>query len=530
MLVVTDEPTDWLRGGMKNLDPNSTDEIVEEVWTTVEHERPQRYHYFYFEFGSDQYGLFRPMLENGEPIEVIRTEVLAPDKAGFVAIDEAEIEGTTFEILQELHDLGSYNFAIRDYDAKAVDTSPVGTVNIEPDWRITSSTRSKDLTDYANSVTVTGARLDDGSSYTATSEHQEEIDLMAERGLGDDGVIEKYEKSLDLETEAEVESRADRLLKESITERDESGALEIVPQMVMPGYSYNVSAWGDAFPYGGQIGQNSLYFDGNSHIEFSYKFPQESDHPGGYWTFEYLIRPDGLDAMGDNEYYTIHEISGEDPSSWIRLYGDGSIEIHGGDPDWQGRSPLGIVDNDYRQRLSVIWGPSIETTRVLVNGQVEWETDAINNSIISPYELDVTNYVGNDPNGSSGFVGGVADVRIWTSSSNSKSQEWILEHAFDDLVRTEASLGTAGIYYRLNDSSDPSLAVNHGVAQSPETADGSAGTVVGAEYQDHVGELDEVQISLGSGETMSLDFDISGRIDTELILAQRDVRRNRRAL
>ncbi|MCU4744491.1 LamG-like jellyroll fold domain-containing protein [Natronoglomus mannanivorans] len=525
MIVVTDEAVDWLRGGMKQMDG---DVVVDSQWETVTHNRPQHYHIFHFEFDSDTYNLFRPMLENDEPIEVVRTEVLAPDKDGFVTIDDVELEGTTFEVLQEIHDLGSYNFAIRDYENKAVDTFPVGTVNVEPDWRITSSTRSKDLTDYANNVTVTGARLDDGTSYTATSKHQGEIDLMQERGIGDDGVIGKYEKSIDLETEQEVEDRADRLLEESINERDESGSLEIVPQMVMPGYSYNVSVWGDAFPYGGQIGQNSLYFDDDSHIEFSYDY----DDAGSHWTFEYLIRPDGLDSMGDDEYYTIHEMYGEDPSSWIRLYGDGSIELNGGESNgWRDRSPPGVIRNDDAQRLSVIWGESASSQRVLVNGQLKWETTDVYSSIISPYDSYTTHYVGSDSDGNHGFDGGIDDVRLWTSSDSVQSHDWILEHAFDDLVRSETSIDGLGIYYRLDDSSNPEIAINYGVVGAPEDDNGgSAATIIGAEYQSAIGQLDEVQYSLGTGDTMSLDFDISGRIDTELILAKREVRRNRSAL
>ncbi|NGM69199.1 hypothetical protein G6M89_09295 [Natronolimnobius sp. AArcel1] len=529
MLVVTDEPVSWLRAGLKQMDMQLENEIVDEEWQTIEHERPQRHHLFHFEFDSDEYTHYRPMLENDEPIEIPRTEVMAPDKDGFVTIDEAEIEGTTFEVLQELHDLGSYNFAIRDYERKAVDAFPVGTVNVEPDWRIVSSTRSKDFTDYANRVTVTGARLDDGSSYTATSEHQDEIELMQERGVGDNGVIEKYEKSTDLETEAEVEDRADRLLEESVTERDESGSLSIVPQMVMSGYSYNVSAWGDSFPYGAQIGQNSLYFDGeDAGVEFSY----DGNKTGGHWTFEYLIHPQGLDEMGDDEYYTIHEISGEDPSSWIRLYGDGSIELNGGQiNDWIDRSPPGLVNNDDGQRLSIIWGPSVDIQRVLVDGQVKWETTEVTSSIIEPYDNYNTHTLGTDPDRESVYKGGLDDVRLWTSSECPQDHDWILEHAYDDLVQTETNLEECDIYYRLNDDSDPTITENYGSAEAPTSDDGgSAGTIDGAEYQDAVGELDEVQYSLGSGDTMSLDFDISGRIDTELILARKDVRRNRRTL
>ncbi|MCU4754234.1 hypothetical protein OB919_20000 [Halobacteria archaeon AArc-curdl1] len=523
MLVVTEEPVSWLRAGLKQME--NTWDYVDEEWQTIEHERPQRHHLFRFEFDSDGYEHYRPMLENGDDlIEITRSEVMAPATDGFVHIDEAVVEGTTFEVLQELHEIGSYNFAIRDYDQKAVDVFPVGTTNIEPRWRIVSSTRSKDLTDYANRVTVTGARLDDGSSYTTTAEHEDEISLMQERGVGDDGVIETYVKSTDLATEAEVEDQANRLLEEAITERDESGSLEIVPQMVMPGYSYNVSAWGDSFPYGGQIGSNSLYLDGGAGIEFSYSGTQ-----GDQWTFEYLIHPQRLDRMADDEYYMLHEWGNPSGTTCkIRLYGDGSVELEGDIGD-TARTPPNIVRNDHHQRLSITWGPGVSTSTVLINGQPRWESGDPNQILEDPY--GGMNWLGIDSDGEHGYVGGLDDVRIWTSYDSVKSSDWILEHAYVDLAGTAENLEECGIYYRFNDDSDPNMAVNYGSANAPtETDGGSAAELIDVEYQDAVGQLDEVQYSLGTGDAMSLDFDISGRIDTEFVLAKRDVRRNRRAL
>lgn len=95
-----------------------------------------------------------------------------------------------------------------------------------------------------------------------------------------------------------------------------------------------------------------------------------------------------------------------------------------------------------------------------------------------------------------------------------------------DLLETEANLSAMPVYFRFEDMSDPTTFINDGDVAQYNTDTNNAG----AEYQDAFGQLEEVQYSLGTGETISPDFDISGRIDTELIKTQRTSRSNRRSL
>jgi hypothetical protein len=127
--------------------------------------------------------------------------------------------------------------------------------------------------------------------------------------------------------------------------------------------------------------------------------------------------------------------------------------------------------------------------------------------------------------GTHGFVGGIDDVRLWTAAR--KSDDWIFEYYNEDLIEAGATLDGIGGYLRFDDFANPDDIVIDGVAQE---ANGIESTVTGAEFQDATGQLEEVQYALGAGDTITLDFDISGRIDTELIRTQRASRSNRRSL
>lgn len=522
MMVETATPVTTMEAAIKRIDESKSDNPTqEEVWDTETHNTPQRYHYFDFQLGTSDDG-FRAVLRNGpDPVEVVRTEVFAPDPAGYSTIDEVEIEGTKFEVLQELHDIGSYSFTVRDYDNLNVESFPVGAVAGQPDWSVVSSTRSLDFTDYANVVTVHGRTLDDGTRKTSTATNQSEIDELSQRGVGDDGEVQAFEKNPDLKTQAEVDSRASRLLDESVNERDESGSLEIAPQQVAPGYSYPVSNWGDAFPYGSQIGTNSLYFDGSSYVDVD----GQSDNGGGAWTWEFLIHPEGLSTMGDNEYYTLLEYDNTNSidGGYVRVYGDGSVKFGSDSGDsYNCRTTPDVVREDQSQRLSIVWGLAVDEWKVYADSQL---ADSFTSHAGPTADPEDTVYrIGAELDGSTGFVGGVDDVRLWFDSNGGRTQQEIFETKDADLINTEADLIDLAYYLRFDDSSDPTTVVNDGEAQY------LGSTVTGAQYQDVVGQLEEVQYSLGSGDTVSLDFDVSGRIDTELIETQRVSRSNRRSL
>ncbi|QKG94093.1 hypothetical protein HPS36_14885 [Halorubrum salinarum] len=521
MLVETASPVTEFKVGLKQMNLSGTQ------WDTVSYDTPQRFHVFHFEFadGDDRY---RPMLETtGETLEILRTELMAPDPDGFATIDEVELEGTVFENLQRLHELGAYTFTVRDYGTLDIEAVPVGTIAREPDWRVTDATRTLDFTDYANVVTVHGRTRNDGTQATATRKNQSEIDELAARGVGDNGEIQHFEKNPELETQSEVDSRAERLLEESVNERDEAGTLEIAPQYVAPGFTYPVSNWGDAFQYGSQIGTNSLYFDGTSHAEFEFTYSSSDGPDGGVWTTELWLHPDCIASLNADEWVTLLHVQNETAEAEIRLYGDGSINV--GEPAgsaYMTRTDPGVLRDGDAQRLSVVWRH--DERRVYVDGQLEAEYSSANPSEYDQIYVDAdgaTCYIGADGDGNHHYTGGIDDVRFWVDSGP-RSQATIRETYDIDLLETEADLGAMPVYFRFDDMTDPSTFINDGDVAQYNTDTTNAG----AEFQDAFGQLEEVQYSLGTGDTISLDFDISGRIDTELIKTQRTSRSNRRSL
>ncbi|CDK39683.1 LamG-like jellyroll fold domain-containing protein [Halorubrum sp. AJ67] len=522
VILETVEPVQSMTMRLKSFaDGDLHDSSIEVVSDSVSYDTPQRFHIFDFELGqSNRY--FRPVLENGdELLEVRRNEAFAIDPAGYATIDELELDGTEFEILQELHDAGAYTFAVRDFDTLDISAFPVNTVAGQPDWRIVDSTRTLDYTDYANRVTVHGRTRDDGTVNTSTKMNSAEVDRLSTRGVGDDGVIERFEKISDVETQSEVDSRAERLLEESVNERDESGSLEVAPQHIAPGFTYSVSNWGDAFPYGGQIGTSSLYFDGDSYVEA--EFRDEDDYN---YTYEFVIHPQELLELGDGEYQTLFEFKqgAYGSKQYVRVYGDGSVLFGEGSEGGNRatRAPPGTISNNHPQRLSVVLGPHPDR-RVYVDGQLEVEfTDF--EAVTSKITAGETYRIGADLDGNHGFVGGIDDARIWNDAA--KSGDWIFEYHNEDLIEAGADLDGIAGYFRFDDFADPDSVTIDGIPD----ADGPESSIIGAEFQSTTGQLEEVQYSLGSGETISLDFDISGRIDTELIRTQRVSRSNRRSL
>lgn len=522
MILETVDPVQSMTMKLKSFaDSGLHESSIEVVADSVSYDSAQRFHIFDFQLSqSNKY--FRPVLENGdELLEVRRNEAFAVDPAGYATIDNLELDGTEFEILQELHDAGAYTFAVRDFDTLDISAFPVNTVAGQPDWRVVDSTRTLDYTDYANRVTVHGRTRDDGTTNTSTKTNNDEVSRLSAQGVGDDGVIERFEKTADVETQSEVDSRAERLLEESVNERDESGSLEIAPQHVAPGFTYSVSNWGEAFPYGGQIGTSSLYFDGNSYVEAEFRDTDQYSY-----TYEFVIHPQELLELGDGEYQTLFEFKegAYGSKQYVRVYGDGSILFGEGSEGGNRatRAPPGTISNNHPQRLSVVLGP-FPDRRVYVDGQLEVEFDDFE-AVTSQIESGETYRIGADLDGNHGFVGGMDDVRIWNDAA--KSGDWIFEHHNEDLIEAGVDLDGIAGYFRFDDFANPDTVQIDGI---PE-ADGPESSITGAEFQSTTGQLEEVQYSLGSGETIALDFDISGRIDTELIRTQRVSRSNRRSL
>ena len=516
--IETTDPVPWLRAGLRQHNGPIGHGTIEKVTQTNDYNTPQDTHIFELKFESEDVN-YRPLVEIGDyTTEITRTDVIVPDQSDFATLDDVEINGTRLDVFQELHDLASYEFTISDYANLDVRSFPRGAVAPEPDWDIVSATRSKSFENYANSVTVEGETTN-GSVPTASASDQTEIDLLQRE-------IETFEKDPQLSTQSEVDDRAQRLLDESIAERDEGGTLEVAPEFVPVGYSYNISAWGEAFPHGGQIGSNSLYFDGTDMFGWSWSGKTQSSGDkslGNYITMEVMIHPLQIDEMGENEYQVLwHFDASGSPRFFVRLYGDGSLGLGTKLEEQQFvRTNPNIINNDTPQRLTVQWYPGSFSRpwNVYVDGQLKHEEGGTT----LPADIDDMDIiVGADMDGNHGFVGGVDDVRLWAEYDSFRSQSFIREHLYDDLVTKQIDFTSLPFYFRFDDriGGIDNSGIARGVIIDSHTA----------EYQSAYGQLEEVQYALGTGNSISLDFDISGRIDTELIDTRRQSRTTLRRL
>lgn len=150
-----------------------------------------------------------------------------------LAVLNRTFRGSLFEILQELHEVATMRFVVsHDRTEKRIESfAPGDETRALPEVAVKSQTRRKDLSDYANAVTVRSAEVG-GSRFSATVESADEIQAVGTRELTT--VIDPR-----LTTQSGVDNRARKLLARKIRERTDKGELEIAPTPVTPGFSYD---------------------------------------------------------------------------------------------------------------------------------------------------------------------------------------------------------------------------------------------------------------------------------------------------
>jgi hypothetical protein len=538
LFIATEAKLPELTAEIRNKD---TGNVVTE---TVTHSDVADTHLFDFEFanmGGDFAVRLRPdgqrpdtQSASGETarVNVARIEAFAVDPTQLVTIDDAELNGTKFEILESLCERGKFRFATTDYANDIVQTFHEDTIKPAPGWTITQESRQLDYTDYANSVTVHGKTQSDGTVNTATVSNQDEITVVGRE-------VSAFEKNPDVVTQSEVDTRAERLLSEKIAAKDESGSLDVTPQQVVPGYTYPVSTWGEAFDYEGAIGVNSLSFDGADGAPDYVEFPTDSIGFSDVFTFEFLLSPRNLAELGDDNYVGICAgvSDGGTPTfnDFVTLYGDGSVGVGFGQVDdsdpYRGRSVAGIVNAGETQRLSIVWGPGADSDasddgwELYIDGILKDRIEPNNSWSGLDVDEDIDRYkLGVDADEANPYDGGMDDVRLFYEG---RSQATIKQYAYEDILRSNtADLRSLPFYLRFDDRSDTTTAVvDSGTVYTPRD-----GTITGATYAAAYGRVEELQYTLGTDGNLRVKFDISGRVDTELIQARSEVRRNRRNL
>jgi len=124
-----------------------------------------------------------------------------------------------------------HNLADADKEIQAF--RPSDEVRALPDVTVLDEEQRLDVRDYANRVAVRGARRDDGTRPSQTIQADDEIAQFGEQTL------DVTDPSV--ETTEAAASEARRLLSERLDERDQTGRLEIVPEVVLPGPSRTVT-------------------------------------------------------------------------------------------------------------------------------------------------------------------------------------------------------------------------------------------------------------------------------------------------
>ncbi|MDT3434682.1 hypothetical protein [Haloarcula sp. 1CSR25-25] len=168
--------------------------------------------------------------------------VLVPDSP--TSLSDYSTEGTPMEVLQDLHELAGMRFTVSHQQTgpRVESYVPEETVKTD-DWTATEWDSSLDATNYANAVEVYGGESSDGSRAFARAADQSEIDRLS------DEILVRIDDET-LTTDADCQARADSELANRLTEDDLSGSVEIIPQVVLPGYHYTISEFdtGDGAP------------------------------------------------------------------------------------------------------------------------------------------------------------------------------------------------------------------------------------------------------------------------------------------
>jgi hypothetical protein len=153
-------------------------------------------------------------------------------------IGDKQLEGDHMRNAQRLHELAGMRFVVHhDPDEVTVESFAPGDVVREAGFVVEDRTRKLDARGYANDVTMRGA-------YDSTAGER----LKATRSNAAEqaryGTWHYDETDTSLETQADVDSAAVELLNAKLRELDITGALNIVPVNVAPGFSYPVE-WAD---------------------------------------------------------------------------------------------------------------------------------------------------------------------------------------------------------------------------------------------------------------------------------------------
>lgn len=153
-------------------------------------------------------------------------------------IEDQTFEGNLLDILQDMHEYGGLRFHVEYLEnSKKVYTYARGQNQLQQNvnWTVNNRTRSVDVRDYANHVTVRG-EIVNGSRPTTTVKSDSEIQTHGKKHFD--------EINPSLSNSSDVKSRARTLLANKQRQDQLKATLDIVPMTVTPGPDYLVE-WPD---------------------------------------------------------------------------------------------------------------------------------------------------------------------------------------------------------------------------------------------------------------------------------------------
>ncbi|UBF23383.1 hypothetical protein HATV-3_gp33 [Haloarcula tailed virus 3] len=167
---------------------------------------------------------------NGQTINSLEIRI---DGNDLVVFADRTFEGSDFEILQRMHSLGDMRFSVdHQPNSKPITSFQVGdATKTLPDIDVKNRITKTDIDNYGNHVTVRGQRVG-GTRLTATESDSQDINEF--------GKIHKDRVDPDLETQIAVNEAAKAFLEDSLRELTDKATLEIAPQDIQPGFTYDV--------------------------------------------------------------------------------------------------------------------------------------------------------------------------------------------------------------------------------------------------------------------------------------------------
>ncbi|MFC6825651.1 hypothetical protein [Halopelagius fulvigenes] len=170
-------------------------------------------------------------------------------------LSDGTFEGTPLEVLQDLHERVGMRFTVQHTAAdRLVESYKPGALVRQGTWTSVDDSATGSVTDYANKVIVKGKISSDGTQVSATASDQAEIDALGE-------TIPWRITDPTLTTDADCQARADSALEERLRQDTLSGEIVIIPELVLPGYLFEIPEWGgEQYPietvsYSESIGQ-----------------------------------------------------------------------------------------------------------------------------------------------------------------------------------------------------------------------------------------------------------------------------------